>query len=175
MIKYPNLPMRSGEVVTEALQANPETRSACLVGIGFRLWLKGCQTAKADYWEKAWDLYRQTLGEKAAVTALDELAGWVNQVVKWSTREIEVSPVACSDFCRDECLALAMIAACQHNTCPAMRACAFALVENSNIQNVVDQSEQFALTLRAVDQVLPPNYIVCGSALDVTPQSAYVQ
>ncbi len=57
-----------------------------------------------------------------------------------------------------------MIAACQHNTCPAMRACAFALIESSLIDEVVHHAETFALTMRGLDQVLSPGLIVNAAA-----------
>ena len=84
-------------------------------------------------------------------------------------------PETCVGFCRDECLAVAMIAASQHKTCPALRACAFALVEHSGVDEVVEQSERFALTLSAVGQVLSPNFIVNAAALDLAPASGYFQ
>ncbi len=40
-----------------------------------------------------------------------------------------------------------MIAACQHHACPAMRACAFALLGCSMIDEVVEGAESFARTL----------------------------
>jgi hypothetical protein len=57
-----------------------------------------------------------------------------------------------------------MIAACQHNTCPAMRACAFALIESSLIDEVVHHAESFAVTMRGLDRVLSPGLIVNAAA-----------
>ena len=60
----------------------------------------------------------------------------------------ETSAIDCARFCRDECVAISMIAACQHHACPAMRACAFALLGCSMIDEVVDVAESFAETMR---------------------------
>lgn len=147
-------------------------QSARLIGVGFRLWLKGKHSGNVEHWENAWRIYAHTLGSQAAKAAVQDLSRWVNAVSNASAREIEVAPDTCPGFCRDECLAVAMIAACQHKTCPAMRACAFALVENSHIDHVVDQSEHFAMTMMAVDQVLSPNFIVNAAALSVQPDTA---
>jgi len=68
-----------------------------------------------------------------------------------------------------------MIAACQHKTCPAMRACAFALIENSCVEEVVTQSESFASTLIGVNQMLPANFIVSAPVLSQQPPSGYAQ
>jgi len=38
-------------------------------------------------------------------------------------------------------MAIAMVAASQHGACPALRACAFALLENSAIDDVVEGAE----------------------------------
>jgi hypothetical protein len=51
-----------------------------------------------------------------------------------------------------------MIAACQHHACPAMRACAFALLGCSLIDEVVNVAESFAETMRGADQVLSANH-----------------
>ncbi len=149
--------------------------STRLVGHGFRLWLTGCKTGDIEYWEKASQLYSGALGDSSASAALAELSCWVKTVNDNTTREISVLSETCPGFCRDECLAVAMIAACQHKTCPAMRACAFALVEHSGVDPVVEQSERFAVTLSAVGQVLSPNFVVNAAALDLTPSSGYIQ
>ncbi len=149
--------------------------TARLVGVGFRLWLSGCKTGDVSCWEKAWQLYVSLLGPRSAQAAVSELSMWVRAVASSAARDIEVNPDTCPGFCKDECLAIAMIAACQHKTCPAMRACAFALIENSGVEPVVDQSESFAMTLVAVDQVLSPNYIVNAAALSNPPATGYVQ
>ena len=55
-------------------------------------------------------------------------------------------------------MAISMIAACQHEACPAMRACAFALLGCSMIDEVVTVAEDFAATMRKADQVLSPHH-----------------
>ncbi len=158
--------------------ANPaknSSQAARLVGVGFRLWLSGFRSSDVSYWENAWQLYSSVLGPHPASAAINELSGWVRAVATSANREIEVLPDTCPGFCRDECLAVAMIAACQHKTCPAMRACAFALVENSCVEDVVTRSECFASTMLGVNQVLSPDYIVNTAALDLEPPTEYVQ
>ncbi len=67
-----------------------------------------------------------------------------------------------------------MIAACQHNTCPAMRACAFALAESSMIDGVVNEAQSFAEAMMGLDQVLSPQSIVSAAAR-VAPASRVLQ
>lgn len=135
-----------------------------LVGLGFRFWVSGYQSGNIDRWDAAWQIYEKALGPVAAQTAVVGLSSWVRAVSAAARRDIEVCKDGCSGFCRDECLAVSMIAACQHNTCPAMRACAFALIESSLIDEVVHHAETFAITMRGLDKVLPPQLIVNAAA-----------
>ena len=143
-----------------------------LIGLGFRYWVSGYKSGDIDRWEDAWRIYSQALGPNAARTAVSELSAWVRAVSAAARREIEVASGDCAGFCRDESLALSMIAACQHNTCPAMRACAFALIESSLIDEVVHHAESFAVTMRGLDQVLSPGLIVNAAAYAPSPQMA---
>lgn len=135
-----------------------------LIGLGFRYWVSGYKSGDIVRWEDAWRIYSQALGPNAARTAVSELSAWVRAVSAAARREIEVCAGDRDGFCRDESLALSMIAACQHNTCPAMRACAFALIESSLIDEVVHHAESFAVTMRGLDQVLSPGLIVNAAA-----------
>ncbi|MEO1282550.1 MAG: hypothetical protein AAFV69_12535 [Pseudomonadota bacterium] len=146
-----------------------------LVGLGFRHWMRGCQTGDVDHWARAWTLYSNRLGCQRAKTVLGELSGWVRLVNCRARRSIEVAPEGCIRLCRDECLAVSMIAAAQHKTCPAMRACTFALIEDSMIEEVVDRSDQFALMLRASDQVLSPRAIMAADISGLAPASGMYQ
>jgi hypothetical protein len=146
-----------------------------LVGLGFRYWVSGYQSGDINCWEEAWRLYTKALGLGAAKTAISELSAWVRAMSAAARRDIEVYPGQCGSFCRDECLAVSMIAACQHNTCPAMRACAFALIESSLIDEVVHHAGSFAITLRGLDQVLSPGLIVNAAALAAQPSNGLRQ
>lgn len=138
-----------------------------LVGLGFRYWMLGRMTGDIACWERTWNLYSGVFGLCGARLAVGTLSCWVAAVNRTAQREIEVFPVACPGFCRDECIAVSMIAACQHNTCPALRASAFALVECSMIDRVVDEAQAFADTMTGLEQRLSPHSIVAIAA--VTP------
>lgn len=131
-----------------------------LVALGFRYWMLGRATGDIACWERAWTLYSGMLGVIGARPAIDTLACFTRAIGCASRRPIEVGPVACSAICRDECVAISMIAACQHQTCPAMRACAFALVESAAIEPVVASAQAFADTMAGLEQVLSPASIV---------------
>ena len=149
-----------------ALGCGPEH----LVGVGFRCWLKGYETGEIGCWEEAWTAYSNTLGTADAKRALGDLSCWVRAIRGHAQRRIETFPPGCRGFCRDECVAISMIASCQHNACPAMRACAFTLLGCPAIDEVVQGAESFAATLRSVSQVLSPASI-CSVAQYALPQS----
>lgn len=141
-----------------------------LVGYGFRFWMHGQRSGDIRSWETAWSLYCGMFGPTRARLAVGALSDWVGALGLASRREIEVGAVNCSAFCRDECLAISMIAACQHRTCPAMRACAFALIECGHIDtrrvdDVAAPAQTFADTLQALDQVLLPSSIVTAAGV----------
>jgi hypothetical protein len=143
-----------------------------LVGFGFRLWLNGFRTGDISSWEAAWCAYANTIGAAAAKTAVGELSSWVRAIDCWAQRPLETAPNASECFWRDERVAIAMIAACQHHACPAMRACAFALLGCSMIDEVVEGAESFARTLRREHQVLLPASADAASLLAMPAATA---
>ena len=146
-----------------------------LVGLGFRYWLTGFRTGDISCWERAWSAYSNVLGATAAKSAVTDLSCWVRAINRHARRDLETAAVDCERFCRDECIAIEMISACQHAACPAMRACAFALLGCSLIDEVVHGAENFAATMRGADQVLPPSFSHGSSLLAMQPASALKQ
>jgi hypothetical protein len=152
---------------------DPEpTGAQRLVGLGFRYWLTGMRMGDISCWERTWCAYANALGPAAARSAVTDLSCWVRAISHHAQRPLETSPVDCADFCRDECTAIAMIAACQHNACPAMRACAFSLLGCSLIDEVVQGADRFAATMREVDQVLPASYMHGSPLLALAPANS---
>jgi len=143
-----------------------------LVGLGFRYWLNGYRTGDIGCWEKAWRAYSGSLGPALAKEAVSDLARWVRAIDRHAQRRPETLATDCDCFCRDECVAIAMIAACQHNACPAMRACAFSLLGCSLIEDVVSGATSFAATMRGAKQVLPPCYTTDACLLAMAPATA---
>jgi hypothetical protein len=139
-----------------------------LVGVGFRCWLSGFQTSDIGCWEAAWHEFSTAVGPRAAKPLMTDLACWVRAVQDTAERRIEVYPANCRRFCRDECLAISMVAACQHSACPAFRACAIALLGSNDVDAAIDCAESFASRLREADQVLLPGTVFMGAGL-VTP------
>jgi hypothetical protein len=134
-----------------------------LVGIGFRCWIAGFQQGDIGAWELAWDAFSRAVGPRAAKPLMSDLACWVHAVQDTAERRIEINPAQCRRFCRDECLAISMIAAAQHSACPAIRACAVALLGSPRIDEAMQGAEEFAAQLREADQLLSPGTLFMGA------------
>jgi hypothetical protein len=152
-----------------------KVRPERLVGLGFRYWLNGFRTGDISSWEKAWRAYSSALGADKAKSAVTDLACWVRAINRHARRDLKTSAVDCAGFCRDECIAIEMISACQHNACPAMRACAFALLGCSMIEDVVQGAENFAATMRGADQILPATFSHASPLLAMPPANTLRQ
>lgn len=164
------LARRSGPTSDLAARGDNLPSPVDLVGLGFRGWVCGYRTGDLGCWERVWSLYSSVLEPKPAEAAVQCLGAWVKALRGASRHDLEVQPLDAGDFCRDECLAISMIAACQHNTCPAMRACAFALIDTALVEEVLHHTGTYALTLRSLDKVVPPQWIVNANAfIDAAP------
>lgn len=130
-----------------------------LVGVGFRCWMAGYQTGDIACWEQAWNIYAAELGPRSARVAMSDLGCWVRKIRELSGREIETYPAGCRNFCRDECVAVAMVAASQHNVCPALRACTSALLGCTDLDGVLQETDALAATLSALDRRLSPSVV----------------
>lgn len=154
-------PSRDSAIPAAVTLSAPER----LVGVGFRCWLAGYQTSDIGCWEVAWHEFSRTVGPRAAKPLMTELACWVRAVQDSAERRIEVYPAPCRRFCRDECLAISMVAASQHSACPAFRACAVALLGSQRIDEAIEGAAEFARRLKEADQVLSPGTVFMGAGL----------
>lgn len=130
-----------------------------LVGVGFRCWLSGLSTGDIRCWEEAWNTFSSTLGHDHAKALLIDLSKFVRAVKATTQRDIEVSESGCRGFCRDECLAISIIAACQHDVRPALTASAAALVGSNDIGDTLNGAQTLAHGLRQANQILSPDSI----------------
>ena len=122
-----------------------------LVGLGFRYWMSGYQQNDFQFWTSSWDFYTKELGAPAARSVVTDLASWVQEIHSSAGRPIKIAAKKAPHFCRDECMAVSLIAACQNNVCPALKACAQALIGDQDIESVIAASEGFAFKLADYD------------------------
>jgi hypothetical protein len=118
-----------------------------LIGLGFRCWLSGYQSGTIRNWENCWTHYCRELGNRNARAAMTDLSSWVDSVRCHSRRDIELCPFECPSFGEDEKLAISLIAASAHGGCPALRACASALLGTERVEPVLKTAAHFAITL----------------------------
>jgi hypothetical protein len=118
-----------------------------LVGLGFRCWLDGYQSGTIRSWENCWTHYCRELGSRNARAAMTDLSSWVDSVRCHALRQIELCPYECPSFGSDETLAISLIAASAQECCPALRACAAALLGTDQVDPVLKTAARFAITL----------------------------
>ena len=148
----------------DPLDTDMDPRRA-LVGFGFRCWMRGFETGDISSWEMCWNQFASTIGPKGAKRAVADLSCWVKTMRSAAGRMLQVFPTHCPGFCRDECLAISMIAAGQNDVCPAMRACAYALLETNQLDQSVETGLTFAATLRDEGIILASQDVVNAAAL----------
>lgn len=124
------------------------------IGKGFRFWLTGLRTGELVHWERAFDLAEEKIGRDAARNICRDFSQWVRLLSERSRRDLRVLPPNSRCFCRDECVAMAVIAAHQHKACPAIQACAMTLLDCEPNSDVFALSESLADQLSAADQFL---------------------
>ena len=95
---------------------------------------------------------------------MTELTGWAISICCHAEREINVCDYEHDDFSQDECIAVSMIAACQHNACPALEACTYALLGVTSVEPVVKTSTRFAHVLDGAEIRLANMPIASGVA-----------
>ncbi len=154
----------------------PPGPTACLrpehlVGLCFRRGVAALETKETCYWEFAWQALAEVAGPERATELVAELLLWCQSVRKSSGRRIETLPLGCPGFCRDECLAISMIAASQNGVCPALRACAFALLGSNRLDEPIETAARFGRGLAEAGQILS-SYSVCDglAAMPVVSQ-----
>jgi len=118
-----------------------------LVGFGFRCWFLGYATGEIVCWEAGWNYYCKVLGAQAAKKAYAELSCLGRSVRDRAARPIEVYPMGCCGYAPDERLAISLVAAAQADACPAMRACAFALLDHADVEPVTGSAADLAKQL----------------------------
>jgi hypothetical protein len=141
---------------TAAAAPEPLQRSERLVGLGFRCWLSGYQSGTIRSWEQCWTHYCRELGSRNARVAMTDLSNWVDSVRCHALRQIELCPYECPSFCNDEKLAISLIAASAQDGCPALRACAAALLGSDRVEPVLKTAAHFAITLETSGVTFAP-------------------
>ncbi len=142
---------------------NPPQRGPRAEVIVARCFRHGMQAVTFDArapWSFAWQELADACSPEHADPLLRDLSRFVRAVQNSAGRRIEVYPAGCPGFCRDECLAVSMIAASQHGSCPALRACAYALLQSNSLDWPLHAAGQFARRLAHHGHILSSAAVV---------------
>jgi hypothetical protein len=132
----------------------PRSAPEHLVGVGFRCWLGGLSSGDIQRWEEAWNTFSGALGPDRAKDLLLDLSHFVRAVKANAHRDIQISPTGAGCFCRDECLAISIIAATQHGDRSTLKASACALIGCDDIGDTISGAQVLANGLRSAKQLL---------------------
>ena len=86
-----------------------------LVLEGYRRWLAGYDSGSVTPWEMTQALYEELLGAAEGRRVLAELSHFVRTLRQCAACPLRSFPFGAHHVCRDECLALGLIAALQHD------------------------------------------------------------
>ncbi len=141
-----------------------------LVVTGLRCCMAGYAYGDVDCWETAWQAYCGELGTADARRLMGELQFWVRTLRSESARTIDLFPHGCGNVCRDECMALSLIAALQDHDEPTAYLAALHLagaIGEEQRRAVVGSGRSYAETLAAAGQKLmsvPPSVVLAIAA-----------
>lgn len=127
-------------------------------------------TSNGTQWAFAWQELAAAAGAEHADALLADLTGFVTCVDRTRERMIEVLPAGCPGLCRDECLAISIVTASQIGSCPALKACLFALLGSCNVEPGMLAAQVLGQRLSAVGATLAP-HLVCNAAAIVADKS----
>jgi hypothetical protein len=116
-----------------------------------------------------WQELANDVGTRHASSLARNVDGFVRCLRRSAARPIEALPAKCPGFCRDECLVISMVAASQHGSCPALKACAFALLQSVLLDEPMDAAAVLADRLAMAGQVLSLDAICEVAALVAPP------
>lgn len=146
----------------------PDFRVAQMVGRSFRCAMLARRETSGVSWSYAWQEIAGVAGAAQADDLIIALEKFVESVDRTTARRIDVLPKGCPGLCRDECLAVSIIAASQLGACPALKACVYALIDSGNVEACIKTAGSFSTALRHAGQTLPPD-VVCN-ALAMMPE-----
>jgi len=127
-----------------------------LVLEGFRRWVLGYASGDLAHWEEAWNLFAASLGPREARAVVDPLAKFVRCVRDWSVCPIACFPGGCRHICRQECFALAMVAASQNKDLDCLATAMRHLLDPEGHEEAMLPALAFAEAMRERDLLLMP-------------------
>ncbi|MFN0263628.1 hypothetical protein ACKTEK_07090 [Tepidamorphus sp. 3E244] len=127
-----------------------------LVVEGYRHWVAGYDTGSIDPWELAWTFYSQELGAVDGRRAIADLSCFVRSLRVCAGCPLRSFPFGAKRMCREECLAAALISACQHGDTLTRGNCITCLGGCDRAGEIEEAARRYAATLDKFGQTLMP-------------------
>ncbi len=127
-----------------------------LVVKGYRYWMAGYETGSIEPWECAWSFYSSELGANDGRRAVSDLSCFVRALRVCAGCPLRTFPLGANRLCREECLAAALISACQHGDRLTRDTCIAGLAGCPHAGEIEETARLYAATLDRVGQVLMP-------------------
>lgn len=127
-----------------------------LVLEGYRHWLAGFETGSVGPWERAHMLYSSLLGDACGRRALGELSHFVRTLRRCAACPLLSFPFGAHHVCRDECLALGLVAGLQNGDEAASDTCLSQMCCGLMREEVGEAAASFAGTLSQMHLYLLP-------------------
>ena len=127
-----------------------------LVLEGFRRWMAGYSSGDLTHWEEVWNLHAASLGPRDARNVVDKLARYVKIVRDWSICPVACFPNGCRHICRQECFALAIVAASQNHDLDCLAAAMSLLIDPEGHEEALLPALAYAEAMRDHDLRLMP-------------------
>ncbi|MDX2307645.1 MAG: hypothetical protein NW216_05345 [Hyphomicrobium sp.] len=143
-------------------------RTAHALGRSFRCGVHAASGGDEAALAFAWQELADSAGAEHADRLLAALIGFVETVETTAQRPIVVLPRACAGLCRDECLAVSIVTASQAGACPALKACAFALLASADVEPCLTAARELGDRLKDAGRTLPST-LICNAAAFVDP------
>ena len=127
-----------------------------LVLEGFRRWIAGYASGDLRHWEEAWNLHVTSLKPADARAIVDRLAQFVRTVRDWSACPIACFPGGCRHIYRQECFALAMVAASQNQDLDCLAAAMRHLLDPEGHEEAMMPALAYAEAMKERGLLLMP-------------------
>lgn len=127
-----------------------------LVLEGYRRWLAGFESGSVIPWEMTQTLYEELLGAAQGRQVVAELSHFVRTLRRCAACPLKSFPFNAHHVCRDECLALGLIAALQHDDEGAAATCLAAMSCSALSAHLATAAACYADALAGVRHYLLP-------------------
>lgn len=127
-----------------------------LVLEGYRGWLAGFESGSVTPWEMTQALYEELLGAAEGRRVVAELSHFVRTLRRCASCPLKSFPKNAHHVCRDECLALGLVAALQHEDEGAVATCLCAMACPALSPRVAEAAVCYADALAASRHYLLP-------------------